>query len=146
VDNGNLNDLFVGEASQTLVEKAKNVARLHAEKKAAKQAHDEKIAEFKAAEEELLTIMDNDGVTSLSVGENQVYRREITYVSVNKAREDEAFAWLAENGYGDVIKRAANSQSLTSLYKEMVHQELDVPEELFNISPVVNVGVLTKKR
>lgn len=59
----------------------------------------------------------------------RTFRPEIkTYASIKAECKEAAFQWLRENGYGDLIKEQVNTQSLTSLYKEL-DDNGELPEE-----------------
>ena len=141
-----MQDLFREQETEDLVEQCRLVAKLYEEKRAINQALEEKKGEFAVAQEKLLAIMERDGISSLVLGDQTVFKRETTYVSINKARIHEAFAWLKEHDYAGLIQENVNSRTLTTAYKEMAEHGIELPEDLFNVNPVATIGVNAKRR
>jgi len=64
------------------------------------------------------------------------------YVSYS-GKEDEAFEWLNDNGFGNVIKETANSSSLKAIFRQMIRDGKPLPDEVFKITPFTRAS-LTK--
>lgn len=136
--------MFEGEASEGLADQAKIVVALYKEKQTLKKKLEEVQTQFNHEDAKMTAIMERDGVTSMVVGNNTVYRREQTYVSINKAEEMKAQSWLREQGYGMLIRESVNTRTLSAAYKEMIELDIKVPTDLFNINPKISIGVRRK--
>lgn len=139
--DADLTSLFVGEETNDLVAQARIVADLYERKRGIKENLEILQSEYRKEEELLLLIMERDGVTSLKLGDSTIFQKEQTYVSVNREREMAALTWLKEQGYEHLIRETVNSRTLSSVYREMVELDINVPTELFNINPKKTVGV-----
>jgi predicted NodU family carbamoyl transferase len=133
--------MFEGEASASLSDQAKVLMELTAKKKLVKGELDDLQQKINKEMEKLLAIMDDDCVHSLGVDGMTVFKKTVTYVSVNKARKTEALKWLRKNGYGSLVSESANSNTLTAVYSELTDAGIVMPEELFNINPKDSVGI-----
>ena len=69
--------------------------------------------------------------------------RPEVYASIPADKKDAAMEWLKENGMGDIVKEGVNSSALKSLVKECIVNAVELPEELFTVSPY-GVAVVTK--
>ena len=78
-------------------------------------------------QELLLNMMTDMGLSSFSNGKHTFYKTERRFVSINKEKESEAFEWLRNMGYGDLIKETVNAQALSSTLKE-VEKDEKLPE------------------
>lgn len=75
------------------------IERLEQELKAAKQQRD------KIGCEDIPAAMDQVGLSEVKLTDGRpVHIKQVTRASIPKAKQDEAFKWLEENGYGDLIK------------------------------------------
>ena len=79
-------------------------------------------------EQQLFDLMMTEEVEKFTRA-GRTFRPEIkTYASIKAECKEAAFRWLKENGYGDLVKEQVNTQSLTSLYKEL-DDNGELPEE-----------------
>jgi hypothetical protein len=62
-------------------------------------------------------------------------------VSVPPENKGKAYDWLTENGYGDIITSTINSSTLKATVKNMLKENMPVPEDVFKISPYVKLSV-----
>ena len=60
------------------------------------------------------------------------------YAGIPASNRSEAYEWLADNGYGDVIIPTVNAGTLKSLVKEQMRQGVEFPD-LFRIEPYTYV-------
>jgi hypothetical protein len=88
--------------------------------------------------------MEKTGIESAKVkGIGKISVRPELYASIKKDMKDEAFAWLAANGYGDIVHPGVNSSTLKSSLKECISSGLELPDNLFNVTPY-ELAVITK--
>jgi len=50
------------------------------------------------------------------------------YAGIDKAREEEAFGWLRENGLGEIIRLTVNAQTLKAVLRERLEQGQEPPD------------------
>jgi len=87
-------------------------------------------------------IMDEDGLESARVeGVGRVSLQSDINASVKADHKIEAQDWLIENGYGDVIQETVNSSTLKALLKKRIKEGLDIPADLFNVSPFTRAQI-----
>lgn len=65
-------------------------------------------------------------------GYNVAIKEDIT-VSIPADSKPDAYNWLQENGYGDIITSTINSSTLKATMKEILKDGVIVPEETFKI-------------
>lgn len=87
--------------------------------------------EINTLTEELVTVMDDEGVPRITIGNTTFYRKNDKYPRVKDP--DAMFRWLNDIGRGDMIKPTVNQQSLRSLCNERDRENQEVPDciELF---------------
>jgi hypothetical protein len=56
------------------------------------------------------------------------------YASIPSENKGQAFEWLIEKGYGDIITQTVNASTLKALVKEQMKQGVQFPD-LFRIEP-----------
>lgn len=86
-------------------------------------------------ERQLFEMMVNEEVEKFTRNGKTFAPTVRTYASIKAECKEATFAWLKENGYGDLVKEQVNANSLTSLYKEM-DESGELPEEF---SDMLNV-------
>ena len=82
-----------------------------------------------------------DTVNVTDVG--RISLRAELYASIIKDQKEAAFAWLAENGHGALIKDTVNASSLKAFIKEQLINGEIIPEEIFSVSPYT-MATITK--
>ncbi len=82
-----------------------------------------------------------DTVNITDVG--RISLRAELYASIVTDQKEAAFAWLAENGHGALIKDTVNASSLKAFMKEQLNLGEVFPEEMFNCTPYI-MATLTK--
>lgn len=70
--------------------------------------------------------------------------RTDVYASTVKAKEDEFFEWLRDNGSGSLIKESVHSQTLRAFVREQRENGVTIPEDLISVYEVTK-AVLTKR-
>lgn len=78
-------------------------------------------------EQDMFAMMVEEGIDGLKHGGYSFSPSVRPFASLAAETKEEAFEWLRENGYGDLVKEAVNANSLSSLYKELGADE--APEE-----------------
>lgn len=69
-------------------------------------------------------------------------------VSIPKDKRDDAYEWLSQNGYGDIITTTVNSSTLKATVKSIESENRPLPpEEIFTITrlPKYSVRATSKK-
>ena len=61
--------------------------------------------------------------------------------SIRKGMQDAAFKWLEAHQLGSLVIQTVNSSSLSSAAKELAEQNLDLPDDIFNVALVPNASV-----
>ncbi|MCM3746565.1 hypothetical protein M3223_04270 [Paenibacillus pasadenensis] len=87
-------------------------------------------------EQGMFAMMVEEGIDGIKHGGFSFSPSVRPFASLSAETKEEAFDWLRENGYGDLIKEAVNANSLTSLYKELGADE--APEEFLALLNVHN--------
>lgn len=61
--------------------------------------------------------------------------------SIPAAKKDEAFEWLDDHGFGDLIKPTVNSSTLKAWAKDQIKAGETLPEELFKTSVFTRASI-----
>jgi len=64
---------------------------------------------------------------------------------VASGMKDEAFAYLEKIGHGDEITRTINASTLSRIAREMMEENKELPEEIFNTDAKRNISVTKVK-
>lgn len=89
-------------------------------------------------------LMEDMGIDTVTVkGLGRVSIRAELYASIPVEHREEAYAWLEEHGYGDLINPTVNSSSFKAFCKEAMRQGEELPSELFKIEPF-DMATITK--
>jgi hypothetical protein len=67
-------------------------------------------------------------------------------VSIPPESKMEAYDWLANNGYGDIITNTINSSTLKATIKGMYKDGIVVPEDVFKVSPIKKLRVVASAK
>lgn len=84
--------------------------------------------------------MDDDGLESMRVsGVGTVYLTDDINVSlINKW---EAYDWLRDNGFGDMIQPYIFPQTVKAFVKEQIKEGVELPEDKFKVSPFTRAAI-----
>ncbi len=63
------------------------------------------------------------------------------YASIKADMKPMAFEWLRSNDYGNVIYETVNAQTLGSIAKDIMSQNKEMPEEVFNVALIPTVSM-----
>ena len=120
------------EASNPMFELADKLLAIRDELDQLEERRKELTALEEQTERQLFELMMVEELEKFTRG-GRTFRPEIkTYASIRADCKEAAFQWLKENGYGDLVKEQVNTQSLTSLYKEL-EENGELPEEFISM-------------
>ena len=90
--------------------------------------------------------MEAEGMESTRLPDvGTVSMRTDAYASIKGGCQDEAYQWLRDNGYGDIIKDFVHSSTLKAFLKEQFREGQELPELLFSFSPYSYVAITKTK-
>ena len=89
---------------------------------------------------ELMAEMDIRTVTFDGVGRVQLAMD--VYASI--LNKEEAYAWLAENGYEGLIQQYVQPSTMKAAVKDALRAGQEFPEELFSITPFTRASIVGK--
>jgi hypothetical protein len=90
--------------------------------------------------------MDDRGITNITF--DGICRLGLTSdirASILKMHRTQAYEWMEENGYGDLIQESINPSTLKAFCKRRIKEGEELPEDLFTVSPFSRASV-TKVR
>lgn len=87
-------------------------------------------AEIEAIEADLSDLMVEEEIQRFDRAGQLFYLSTRTMASAKAEDKDALFAWLKQNGYGDLVKEQVNAQSLNSFAKELLAEADQLPEGL----------------
>lgn len=120
--------------------KMKNVKeQLDAKKKEATELQNE----FDALRKhDLPEAMEEAGIESVRVKDvGTVSLRTDAYASIKGGMKEEAYRWLTEQGYGDLIQDFVQSSTLKAFMKEQTLAGVQFPDDLFKFDPYTYVAI-----
>src|SRR6478736_106881 len=83
-------------------------------------------------------LMESLGVkTATFAGLGRVQTASDLYASTRKGEKPNAMQWLRDCGYEGMITETYNSSSLKALFRRLIVDGADIPEEIFNVTPFV---------
>jgi hypothetical protein len=128
-----------------IVELANRLITIRDEKEALSEREKELNKLEEETERQLFELMISEDLEKFTYA-GRTFRPEVkTYASIRAECKEEAFAWLKENGYGDLVKEQVNAQSLTSLYKEL-DENGELPEEFAQLLNVYQKQKIAVRR
>jgi len=77
--------------------------------------------------------MEDEGLEKFSVDGKNITTRVEVFASIPKDHREDAYNWLKDNGYGEIIIDTVNAQTLKSLVKEQLSEGKSFPEDLIKI-------------
>lgn len=98
--------------------------------------------------EEMGKAIEGAGTTNVPLTEGiRVQSSNTTRASIKEGQKDKAYAWLRQNGYGDLVSVTVNSSSLSSLAGDLIKENQQLPEQYFNLyyQPVISVTKIKGK-
>lgn len=64
------------------------------------------------------------------------------YASTISGKKDAALGWLADCGYGDMIKPTVNGSSLKALFRRQIKEGTMPPDDIFKITPFTRASIV----
>jgi len=64
------------------------------------------------------------------------------YASTRTGQKEAAMTWLRDCGYADMITETYNASSIKGLFRRMIAEGTEIPEEIFNVSPFVRASIV----
>ena len=63
------------------------------------------------------------------------------YVSYADHKE-EAFSWMTENGYSNVVQETMNASTVKAIFRKMLKEGKPVPDTIFRITPFTRASIV----
>lgn len=89
---------------------------------------------------ELMESMELRNVTIGGIGRVQL--ASDIYVSTRDGQKDAAMEWLRDLGYENMIQETYNSSSLKALLRRMLAEGIDIPDDIFNVTPFTRASIV----
>lgn len=89
---------------------------------------------------ELMESMELRNVTIEGIGRVQLAAD--IYASTREGKKDAAMQWLRDLGYDNMIQETYNSSSLKALLRRMLAEGIDVPDDIFNVTPFTRASIV----
>ena len=89
---------------------------------------------------ELMESMELRNVTIEGIGRVQLTAD--IYVSTREGKKDAAMQWLRDLGYENMIQETYNSSSLKALLRRMLAEGVDIPDDIFNVTPFTRASIV----
>lgn len=64
------------------------------------------------------------------------------YASTREGRKADAIQWLSDAGYGGMITETYNASSLKALFRRMIAEGAEIPDDIFNVNPFVRASIV----
>jgi len=64
------------------------------------------------------------------------------YASTREGKKEAAIQWLRDCGYENMVTETYNASSLKALFRRQIAEGVDIPEELFNVSPFIRASIV----
>jgi len=80
--------------------------------------------------------MDEEGIARVAIkGVGTVSLYPDVRASIRASARGEAWDWLRENGFEDLITNTVNASTLKAWAKEQLGEGVEIPDDLFSIAP-----------
>lgn len=64
------------------------------------------------------------------------------YASTKKGKKPDAMQWLRDCGYEGMITETYNASSLKALFRRQLTEGVDIPDEIFNVTPFIRASIV----
>jgi len=92
---------------------------------------------------EIPPMMESLGVrTATFEGVGRVQTAADIYASTREGQKEAAMQWLRDCGYADMITETYNASSLKALFRRQLAEGIDIPDDIFNVTPFVRASVV----
>jgi len=96
-----------------------------------------------ALEQSIANELMQSGTDGFRRGGRTFFYTTKVFVRPNKAREDDLFDWLANNGYEHMVKASVNTNTLRAAVKEMIEaNDGDLPDHLDDLVVVTEIPTI----
>lgn len=89
---------------------------------------------------ELMESMELRNVTIEGLGRVQLAAD--IYASTREGQKEAAMTWLRDCGYEGMITETYNASSLKALFRRLMVEGTDIPEDIFNVTPFVRASIV----
>ena len=89
---------------------------------------------------ELMESMELRNVTIKGLGRVQLAAD--IYASTREGQKDAAMTWLRDCGYDNMITESYNASSLKALFRRMMAEGADIPDDIFNVTPFIRASIV----
>ena len=87
-------------------------------------------------------VMDDMGIGSANFPEiGRLGTAADAWVSIAAGKKVDAYKWLEDNGYEDLIQNTVNASTLKAFLKDLYKRGIEFPEELFSFKPYTRASV-----
>jgi len=66
------------------------------------------------------------------------------YANTREGQKDAGIQWLRDCGYEGMITEGYNASSLKALFRRMIGEGSDIPDDIFNVTPFVRASIVKK--
>ena len=64
------------------------------------------------------------------------------YASTREGQKAAAMQWLRDTGYEGMISETYNASSLKALFRRMLGDGIDIPDEMFSVTPFIRASIV----
>lgn len=64
------------------------------------------------------------------------------YASTKEGKKEAAIQWLQDCGYENMIVETYNASSLKALFRRMIADGAEIPDDVFNVSPFIRASIV----
>lgn len=89
---------------------------------------------------ELMESMELRNVTIEGLGRVQLAAD--IYASTREGQKETAMTWLRDCGYDNMITETYNASSLKALFRRMIAEGTDIPDNIFNVQPFIRASIV----
>ena len=89
---------------------------------------------------ELMESMELRNVTIEGLGRVQLAAD--IYASTREGQKETAMTWLRDCGYDNMITETYNASSLKALFRRMIADGADIPDDIFNVQPFIRASIV----
>lgn len=89
---------------------------------------------------ELMESMELRNVTIEGLGRVQLAAD--IYASTREGQKEAAMTWLRDCGYDDMITETYNASSIKALFRRLMADGADIPDDIFNVQPFLRASIV----
>jgi hypothetical protein len=64
------------------------------------------------------------------------------YASTKEGKKEAAIQWLQDCGYDNMIVETYNASSLKALFRRMIADGAEIPDDVFNVTPFIRASIV----